>query len=390
MKKYVKNKSLCPLPFAGLYIDPNGTVRCCSISKERLGNIHHDKITDIVQGETVKNIRKQMLDEKFPSNCSECYEREKNYTDINFKNISNRLYHVGKLGTAPMKLYESEDNFELQQLDVRWRNTCNGACVYCGPELSSRWAVEMNDHKRMDKQAMSDSVEYVYDNLANLKTLYLCGGEPLMMKENVRLMEVITETNPTLDIRINTNLSNLDNKVFDIIKHLPNVHWILSAEATDSKFEYIRYPLKWGKFIENIQVIQKLPHKISLNMSWNILNAFGIFEFIDKMIELGIHTNSFVCNPVTDPDVYDVRNLPVDILQEIEKEAKERHSRLTEPFMLKYSYETIIEHCKKPIMQKQKQLKEELATLDARRSIDSVEVFPELYERVLNIDAEGN
>ena len=33
----------------------------------------------------------------------------------------------------------------------------------------------------------------------------------------------------------------------------------------------------------------------------------------------------------------------------------------------------------------QKQLKEELATLDARRSIDSVKVFPELYEKVLNI-----
>jgi|TARA_R110001592_G_scaffold296413_1_gene566816 radical SAM protein with 4Fe4S-binding SPASM domain len=385
MKKYIKNKSLCPLPFAGLYIEPNGSVRCCSISKERLGNIHKDKITDMIQGDTVRKIRRQMLDEQFPSNCAECYDREKSHTNINFNNISNRLYHFGKLGTAPMKLYEDENNFELQQLDVRWRNTCNGACVYCGPELSSRWAMEMKDEKRMDKRAISDSVEYVYDNLHTLKTIYLCGGEPLMVKENVKLVKVIAETNPTLDIRINTNLSNLQNPVYDVVKDLPNVHWILSAEATDARFEYIRYPLQWSKFLENLQVVQKLPHRISLNMSWNILNASGIFKFIDKMIDLGIHSNSFVCNPVIDPDVYDVRNLPEDMLRGIEREARQRHGRLSEPFMLKYSYEAIIEHCNKPLMGKQKQLKEELATLDARRSIDSVKVFPELYEKVLNI-----
>jgi len=127
MKKYFKNKSLCPLPFAGLYIEPSGDVKCCSISKQTLGNIHTQSIEDLINGETVKSIRRDMLEEKFPSNCNECYEKEKNFKSINFNQISNRLYHIGKLGTAPIKLYEDENNFELQQLDVRWRNTCNGA-----------------------------------------------------------------------------------------------------------------------------------------------------------------------------------------------------------------------------------------------------------------------
>ena len=280
MKKHFKNKSLCPLPFAGLYIEPSGDVKCCSISKQTLGNIHTTSIEDLVNGETVKNIRREMLEKKFPSNCNECYEKEKNFKSINFNQISNRLYHIGKLGTSPVKLYEDENNFELQQLDVRWRNTCNGACVYCGPELSSRWAVELNDTKRMTKQALSDSIEYVYDHIGTVKTLYLCGGEPMMMKENVKLVKIIADTRPELDIRINTNLSNLDNPVYETIKDLPNIHWILSAEASEHRFEYIRYPLRWTTFINNLQKIQKLPHKISINMSWNILNAFGIFEFI--------------------------------------------------------------------------------------------------------------
>jgi len=214
--KLLKNKSLCPLPFAGLYINPNGNVKCCSISKDILGNIHKDSIENMTKGDVVKKIRREMLDNKFPTNCTECYEKEKVMKGINLNNISNRLYHVGKLGTAPMKLYNNENNFELQQLDVRWRNTCNGACVYCGPELSSRWAVELQEEKKMTDTAMQACVDYVYKNLNNLKMLYLCGGEPMMMKENVKLLQIIKESNPELDIRVNTNLSNLNNEVFRI------------------------------------------------------------------------------------------------------------------------------------------------------------------------------
>ena len=382
MKKYFKNKSLCPLPFAGLYIEPSGDVKCCSISKQTLGNIHTQSIEDLINGETVKSIRRDMLEEKFPSNCNECYEKERNFKSINFNQISNRLYHIGKLGTAPIKLYEDENNFELQQLDVRWRNTCNGACVYCGPELSSRWAVELNDTKRMTKQAMSDSIEYVYDHIDTVKTLYLCGGEPMMMKENVKLVKIIAETRPELDIRINTNLSNLNNPVYETIKDLPNIHWILSAEASEDRFEYIRYPLSWTNFISNFKVIKKLPHKISMNMSWNILNAFGIFKFIDLMLENGLHENSVVINPVLGPKYYNILNLPKDVINDIKEEASKRHGRLHDPFMLKYSYEAIIKHCNKPIMHKQQELKQQLEILDARRSLDSKKVFPELYERL--------
>jgi hypothetical protein len=50
--------------------------------------------------------------------------------------------------------------------------------------------------------------------------------------------------------------------------------------------------------------------------------------------------------------------------------------------MLKYSYEAIIKHCNEPLMHKQQELKQQLETLDSRRSLDSKKVFPELYERL--------
>jgi radical SAM protein with 4Fe4S-binding SPASM domain len=381
---YLKNKSLCPLPFSGLYINPEGMVRCCSISRVKIGNLNTTPLEEIVNSSTVKKIRREMLDNKFPANCADCYAKEKHHKNINFKNISNRLYHVGKLGSAPFHLYKDENNFELLQLDARWRNTCNGACVYCDPSLSSRWAIELNDPRKMEKPAMVDSIEFIYKNLSKLKMLYLCGGEPFLMKENLKLLKTVAEVNPALDIRINTNLSNLKTPIFDIVKTLPNVQWILSAEATHEKFEYIRFPLKWDTFIANLKIIQTLPHKISINMTWNILNSYGIFEFIDNMIKLGVHPNSFVLNCLKDPQHLSIRNLPIKRLQEIKNTAEKKLDRLTEPFMLKYCYESIIEYCKKPVMNKQIELKKELEILDTRRNLESKTIFPELYEEVLN------
>ena len=81
---YLKHKSLCPLPFAGLYVHPNGDIKTCSIATNTLGNIHKDSLKKVLQGSKIKQIRKEMLDEKFPTNCSNCYNREKHHKTLNF------------------------------------------------------------------------------------------------------------------------------------------------------------------------------------------------------------------------------------------------------------------------------------------------------------------
>ena len=381
---YLKHKSLCPLPFAGLYVHPNGDVKTCSIATDTLGNIHKDSLKKVLQGSKIKQIRKEMLDEKFPTNCSNCYNREKHHKTLNFDYVSNRLYHIKKLKSNPFKLYNSIDKFELQQLDLRWRNTCNGACVYCGSEYSSKWAVEVKDTERITDNALDKSMEFVLENLHTLKTLYLAGGEPFLIKENLKLLQTIEKINPTLDIRINTNLSNLKNPIFKIISKLPNVHWIISAESMEENFNYIRYPINWKTFLTNLKVIQKLPHKISINMAWNILCAKDIFSFIDYMIKIGIHPNAFILNYVENPKMYSVLNLPKNQINEIKEEVTQRLTRLNDPFMLKYAYEEMIAYLDHKLLNKRNELKKELTILDNRRNLNSKKIFLELYEEVLN------
>jgi radical SAM protein with 4Fe4S-binding SPASM domain len=156
---YLKNNSLCPLPFAGAIVNTDGSVQCCSISKETLGNVNEKSLEEILTSSTkLKKIRRDMLDNKFPKNCRDCYEKEKYHTNLNLENVSNRLYHIKILKDSPFKLYKDEHQFELQQMDLRWRNTCNFACVYCDSHFSSVWAKFDGHIDKMSNHAVEETL----------------------------------------------------------------------------------------------------------------------------------------------------------------------------------------------------------------------------------------
>ena len=294
---FLKNKSLCPLPFAGAIVNTDGSVQCCSISQEYLGNVNKQSLQEILAtSPKLKQIRRDMLDNKFPNNCRDCYLKEQHHKTTNFDNISNRLYHIKILKDSPFKLYKDEHKFELQQMDLRWRNTCNFACVYCDPTFSSVWAKFEGVPDRMTNKSMDETFSFVKQNIKNLKTIYMAGGEPFLIKENLKIIDLIQKENPDLLLRINTNLSILTPKIYKQLQLLKNVHWIVSAEATGKKFNYIRWPGNYQTLIQNIKKIQQLPHKVSINMTWNLLCVSNIIDLIVEMLEKGIHPNQFIKN----------------------------------------------------------------------------------------------
>ena len=237
---YLKNKSLCPLPFVGAIVNTAGSVQCCSISKDFLGNVKEDSLEHILNhSEARKKIQRAMLQNKFPENCNDCYKKEKFNKNLNFDNISNRLYHVKTLKNSPFKIYNNDNLFELQQIDLRWRNTCNFACVYCDSDLSSVCAKFEGQPDKMTNKAMDETFQFVAKHIKNLKTIYMAGGEPFLIKENLKIIDLIKKENPNLLLRINTNLSLLTPKIYNQLKEMKKVPWILSAEATNERYNYI-------------------------------------------------------------------------------------------------------------------------------------------------------
>jgi radical SAM protein with 4Fe4S-binding SPASM domain len=384
--KYLKNNSLCPLPFAGAIVNTDGDVQCCSISKESLGNVNDNTLEHILNtSEKLKEIKNDMLENKYPYNCSDCYQKEKYNKDLNFENISNRLYHIKTLKAKPFKLYEDPSIHELQQIDLRWRNTCNFACVYCDSTFSSVWAKFEGAKDKMSNKAMQETLEFVEKNIKNLTTIYMAGGEPFLIKENLKIIDLIKQHNPDLLLRINTNLSMLTPKIYKQLSTMKNVHWILSAESTDKKFGYIRWPGKYETFKANLEKIRTLPHKITFNMTWNVLCASNILDFIDDMLKLGIHPNSFVMNFVSDPMFYNIGNISEKQRKKLVENIGQRLEKQDHKFYLYKVYKEMLDKLNEPLLDEYaKELYNNLTMIDKQRNLNSKEIFPELYEEVLN------
>lgn len=362
------------MPWTGLMYNFDGDVKNCIRSAEVLGNIKDNTIEEIVLGDN-NNIRQSMMVNKIhPINCSPCHDLEvgKKSFDI----ISDRKFYIRELKHVPLDTYSKVPNFDLHTIDVRWTNLCNFACTYCSPRFSSKWADELNTQQEVPTDLQrANFKEYIFKHASQLKHVYLAGGEPLLMKENLELLDLL---DPTVNLRINTNLSKVDTKVFDRICKFKNVHWIVSVETIEEEYNYIRFGGDWNDFLDNLIAIKKLEHKISFNMLHFILNYNSIFDCVDYLKSMGFHNNSFIIGPLLTPEYLNIRHLPDSVLQSVKSTLVKRISE--QPgYLLEDSYKNMLNYLKQPIKKDFLSSMEQIYILDQRRNLDSSKIFKDLY-----------
>lgn len=368
------------MPWSGLMYNFDGSVKTCIRSSAPIGNIKNNTILEILHGEKNTDNRQRMLNEQPASRCSPCYDLETNTNSFDI--ISDRVFYLKELKHIDKTLYDGVNNFELNTIDVRWTNLCNFACVYCRPSFSSKWASELNEHQEMpNEQKLEEFKKYIFEHASTLKHVYLAGGEPLLMKENYELLMLLKETNPDVNLRINTNLSKIENKNFDLICSFKNVHWIVSAETMDEEYNYIRHGGSWQEFLANLDIIQKLNHKISFNMLHFVLNYNSIFEFVRFMQSKGFHNNSFVIGPLYDPNYLNIRHLPDYMLHSV-KTKLESWVNEKPGFLLENGLRNMLSYIQTPMEKNIDQTLAKIKELDNRRGLDSKKVFKQFYKEL--------
>ncbi len=376
-KDYIKNKNFCPMPWTGLMYNFDGTVKNCIRSAKPIGNIKNNSIQAIVNGSENVQTRTNMLNNQPGSRCYPCYDLEQSRSSLDI--ISDRVFYLREFKSVPLSTYSSAENFDLQTIDVRWSNLCNFACVYCYPEFSSRWEQELGVKLQTPlEQSQKQFADYIYSNIENLKHVYLAGGEPLLIKENFDLLQALKTHNPNVKLRINTNLSKVDTRVFELACSFANVHWTVSLETIEDEYEYIRYGGKWADFIENLNIIDQLDHKISFNMLHLLLNYWSIFDCVDFLKARGFHNNSFIIGSLLQPLYLNVRHLPHSVLESLKHELQSRINQKP-GFLLENSYRNILNYLDEPIEKNLAESFQQLKLLDQRRGLDSTKIFKELY-----------
>lgn len=267
----------CAAPWRGLHINPQGDVKtCCAGNPNMLGNLNSQSIEQVLNSDLMTEIRGSLAQGQAHSYCSNCVKAERFGADSErqWHNNVNPNFDYGTAG---------EEYHYPVIVDVRWNTTCNFSCNYCNPSASSKWAqlkqVPFRSGTRPYYEQVCDFLEQHHDHIHEVA---LVGGEPLLLPENERLLDVIPKSAiVTLITNLNVDLQN--NRIFQKLAERNRVGWSMSFDNIGPRFEYVRYGGSWTVLQENLKIIQGLMQSQGqwggFHAVYSIYNATRLVEF---------------------------------------------------------------------------------------------------------------
>lgn len=364
------NNSFCPAAWNSVYLEPSGKIDSCCVGRNNLGNINNDTVENILVGPVNTKIQQDMLDDNVVNGCLWCHNKSDSLQSLLLERFPRQRED---------QLFDQSGQFKLEYLDARWSNTCNLACVYCGPQLSSLWAKELGQEHRIDREEKNQMLDYVLDNIASVKHVYLAGGEPLLMKENEEIVKAIATKNRDCTVLVNTNLLNIkDNRIFKGLSLMQNCEWLVSVDAMNQQYEYIRWPGQWSEFEQNLMTLKNTVgvERIKFNMVLMSINALTFWDTVDWLEQSGflVHKiSAALYNNGVYNGPFDIRYAPIEYQQRI-------LDRMNRPSYQKMTgWQNCFDYVKELVYNKSDRPWKRLQELDHQRGLNSQAVFTDFY-----------
>ncbi len=275
--------NICSAPWRGLHIQTDGGISTCCAGGFKLGNINTDTIESALANEKLKKVRQSIKNGVLPEDyCHFCIRAKKNglSSEQDWHNSLSKDFDV----SSATEEYQYPVIF-----DARWNNTCNSTCIYCNGVFSSKWASILQTEQSKPIKDNKDKIKsFFLNNSNNLKTVAMVGGEPLLMKENADLLDVIPN-NVQIDVISNFSTDITKSKVFEKLLKRQKVGWHISLENIGERYEYVRQGSKWQRLIDNLQILgkevrnppEKNDHEIGFLSLFHLLSATHLCEFKD-------------------------------------------------------------------------------------------------------------
>jgi len=230
------SKNFCSVPWNYFKIDQDGTVRTCVKGTYVLGNINNEPIDQILQNPILIDTKRQLLRDELPDNCTRCrsLDNEDKGQYSYLRTMYNDWFRHKDIN------YDDVETFDLSGIDLHWSNTCNLKCVMCWPKQSSAIARELKiPIVNIKSNRVDDLIDWIIQRQDGLRELYFSGGEPSLIRHNIRLLDRLQPRSDLL-LRVNTNMSfSEDNEFIDKLKKFPTVMITMSADIVYSFFVYV-------------------------------------------------------------------------------------------------------------------------------------------------------
>lgn len=296
------NKSYCSLAWVGITTDPDGSLRPCCVSDDKVVkddgtsyNLGVDKLTDIYNSNFYKNLRQKMLLGEYIPGCETCYSNEK-YGRESRRLISNTTF-------ADQQFVDTTAELKIQYLDMRLGNQCNLKCRMCSPMNSSMIEEEFDKHPDpvLDRFYLKSEIsisdwfetetfdDNINPHLSNIVTLYMTGGEPTLIKKNYDIMQRLIDNgqHDKLTLIINTNMTNTNPKFYALLKQFKKVIIQMSIDAVGDLAYYTRYPTDFNVVDKTIKDLLALGDNIILRagpviQTLNLNKLVDLFEYCEN------------------------------------------------------------------------------------------------------------
>jgi len=345
-------------PFTGLATREDGAIKVCCRSQP-IGFIQNETLEEVWNGDAMRKVRKQVLNNERPDVCKPCFDLE----DQGVQSLRQR-HTAGVIPEARINLYPNaldaldEDYtmpFELPTMEIKLNNLCNLKCRMCNPLDSTSWK-DWNEVKPFYEKENNILIPIVdelttkpgqyigpFDNSDNwwtsfekllpfFKRVEFAGGEPLMDPYHYKILDKLAPYGDNIELKYATNGTTLGIKggrtIYDYWPKFKSIAVNVSIDGLHDVYEYIRGNGKFSEIEENIKVFKTFPNVTRVVGAFTVQanNIMQICDVIDYF--LNNMDIVFYSHRVNYPMALSAQTLPPELKTKVVNDLKDMQTKI--------------------------------------------------------------
>ena len=272
----------CPRLDHFVRFNPNGTVSRCG---HMVNPAHFDTLEQMESSVWLRKVREQFDQDQWPNECRRCEEVEAEGKD------SIRIH--------ALNLDQTEVRADYLQVGGVLDNVCNAACQTCSPECSTR----IGALKGKTFPIVNNSNRFWDLPQDRIYHLDINGGEPSYSKNYKNILANLPSNLKTL--RLNTNCNIVLDELTAIARRGVEVTVTVSCDGIGAVHEFMRWPITWDTFYQNLMKYKAMPVKLNLWTTVSVLNVNNLPNIQAFAQDYGIdHGYAYL----KEPAILDVNN----------------------------------------------------------------------------------
>jgi len=254
----------CQAAYHSICVNQDGTLEPCCQYKSVKKTKH--RYNDFEQ--YIKDIPTRMHNDAESdiqhAGCQKCFKEEQHVWK-SLRQLQNRWY-------KPTGQERVDQDNPIYHLELRIGNFCNLKCIMCGPAQSSSIAAERHIHlerfKKIGAPMPASEIPYYWKEeefkqfaqtvlTKNVRRVNITGGEPFIIPEVVKFLDMLAPRANDVILSFNTNLTEVGDKLLIALQRFKHTHISISLEGTGAMNDYVRYPSRWTDIEHNIQLLKR-------------------------------------------------------------------------------------------------------------------------------------